>query len=83
MPLAILIVHWAIRIFILALIVRAIISWVAPLTRHPAALMLMQVTDPILLPIRNAIGVHSGIDISPLIAIVILSVLDSLVLGLV
>lgn len=82
MVLVVLAVHWVIRLLIIALIARAVISWVAPMSRHPAVAALNQLTDPLLMPIRNAIGVQSGVDFSPLILIVILSLVDGVLFRL-
>ncbi len=78
-----LVTHLFIRFFIFLLFARAIISWVAPMNRHPVILALIRVTDPPLEPIRNMIGIQSGIDFSPLIAMVLLSLIDGLLIRLV
>jgi YggT family protein len=78
----ILILHYIIRVLILGLLIRAVISWVAPTSRHPAVLLLIRFTDPPLEPIRNLVGVRSGVDFSPLIMMVLLSVIDRLLLNL-
>ena len=82
MGLIIFVLHYIIRVFILALIVRAVISWVAPTSRHPAIVALIRITDPPLEPIRNIIGVRGGVDISPLVVIFILYLIDNLLIGL-
>jgi len=76
------VLHTIIRIFIFALLVRAIISWVAPMNRHPAVILLTRITDPPLEPIRNVIGIRNGVDVSPLVLMIILYVVDAILIGL-
>jgi YggT family protein len=51
------------------IIVSALISWVNPDPYNPIVRFLYTVTDPVLRPIRKRIGILSGFDISPLLAI--------------
>jgi len=77
------IVRGIIRIGIFLILARAVLSWISPNNTHPAALLLTRVTEPVLAPVRNIVGVRSGIDMSPLIVLVILYVLDALLIGLI
>jgi YggT family protein len=54
------------------IIIAALISWVNPDPYNPIVRFLYAVTDPVLRPIRRRIGILSGIDISPLLAIVVI-----------
>ncbi len=76
------VLHTLIRIFIFALLIRAVISWVAPMSRHPLVMALIRVTDPPLEPIRNVIGIQSGVDASPLVLMLILYLVDAFLIGL-
>jgi YggT family protein len=55
-----------------ALIVNVILSWVPNMSVHPLARLLSQICDPILRPIRSILPVIAGLDLSPLIAIILL-----------
>ena len=66
-------VRLAIYLLIVALIVQAVISWVNP--RSPLAGPVNQLTRPILAPIRRVLPPISGIDLSPMVAIVLAQVL--------
>ena len=77
------IVRGIIRIGIFLILARAVLSWISQNNMHPAALLLTRVTEPVLAPVRNMIGVRSGIDVSPLIVLVILYVADALLINLV
>lgn len=58
------------RMYMLAIIALAIMSWIAPQPTHPAPLLIAQITRPILAPLQRIIPPLGGmIDISPLIAI--------------
>jgi YggT family protein len=54
------------------IIISALISWVNPDPYNPIVRFLHSVTDPVLRPIRKRLGMAMGIDISPLIVILII-----------
>jgi YggT family protein len=54
------------------IIIAALITWVNPDPYNPIVRFLYSVTDPVLRPIRRRIGIAMGIDISPLIVILII-----------
>lgn len=59
------------------LIVRAVLSWVNPDPYNDIVRILYRLTDPILIPLRNAIPFRMGaIDISPLLAFLLLKFAD-------
>ena len=62
----------AVYIFIGALILQAVLSWINPYS--PLAAPAYQLTRPILDPIRRIMPTISGIDLSPLVAILLLQV---------
>lgn len=66
-------INMVLYIFIIAIIVQAILSWVQPATYNPMTVILYQLTEPVLRPIRSILPVFSGIDLSPLVAIVALN----------
>lgn len=59
-------------IFIGALILQAVLSWINPYS--PFAAPAQQITRPLLDPIRRIVPLISGIDLSPLVAILLLQV---------
>lgn len=67
----------------LALIARVLLSWLPGLDlRNPIVRLLDDLTEPILAPIRGILPSTGGIDFSPLVAFLVLSVVERLVLGL-
>lgn len=67
-------------IFIVALFVQAILSWISPDPRHPVNSLLYHLTLPILRPIRRHVPAIGGIDLSTLIALIGLMFIKRLVL---
>ncbi len=71
------------QIVTFAIIIRAILSWFPPSrTLAPVSAMFTEATEPVLQPIRRRLPAFGGFDLSPLIAIVLISVMESLVLSL-
>jgi YggT family protein len=69
-------------IYIWMIIFRVIISWVSPYSRIPLAGILFRLTDPFLGKIRQLLPLsRMAIDISPVIAILILILIRHLILA--
>lgn len=67
-----------IRIEVLLIIVRVLLSWFPGIDPwNPLVRVLRAVTDPVLLPFRRILPTFSGIDVSPLLAIVVLDTLGT------
>jgi len=66
------VVYYVLEIYMYVVIARALISWVNPDPFNPIVQFLERVTEPVLAPIRRAIGWRLGIDISPIVLILIL-----------
>ena len=76
------ILNWLVTILVFAIIGRAILSWFVRDPSHPVMRLLVDITEPILGPIRRALPQSWMIDLSPLIAILVIQVLWSLVRSL-
>lgn len=61
-----------VNVFLFAIIIQAILSWVSPGTYNPIAGLLHQLTDPVLRPARRIIPPISGMDLSPMVAIIVI-----------
>ncbi len=59
-------------IYMWIIIISALISWVNPDPYNPIVRFLHTVTDPVLRPVRKRLGMAMGVDISPLIVILII-----------
>ena len=66
-------IRFAIYIFVFALIVQAVLSWVNP--DSPVAPLFSALTRPFLRPIRRVVPPLANVDLSPLVLIVLLQVL--------
>lgn len=71
-----------VRLFMFAIIIRVILSWVSPGNYNPASALIAGLTDPILRPIQRVSPNLGGFDISPIFAIVGLGVISILLGGL-
>ncbi len=59
-------------LYMWVIIARALISWVNPDPWNPIVQFLERVTEPVLAPIRRWMSWRMGIDLSPMIAILII-----------
>ena len=71
-----------VRLFMFAIIIRVILSWISPGTYNPATALISGLTDPIMRPFQRLIPPLGGFDISPIFAIVALGVVSILLGGL-
>lgn len=69
-----------ISMFTALLIIQAVLSWIQPsLSVH---FVLHQLSDPVLRPLRRLLPLVGGIDLSPLVALLLLQVLSMVIRGL-
>ena len=68
------------NIFVFAIIIRAILSWVSPMSYNAATSLLHNLTDPMLRVVQRVIPPISGIDLSPLVALIGLQVMKMVLL---
>lgn len=59
-----------------AIIIRAVLSWVRPNPNNPLVRLLNKVTDPIMRPLERIIPPLGGLDITPIIALVLIQVVQ-------
>jgi len=60
------------NIYIWAIIIRAILSWIRPNPYHPLMIFLAKITEPVLGFVRQFIPDLGGLDISPMLVILAL-----------
>ncbi|MBI2846239.1 MAG: YggT family protein [Chloroflexi bacterium] len=63
----------------LAIIARVILSWFRFDPTHPISTTLYDITEPILGPLRRYIPPIGMIDISPMVAIILLNILQTVI----
>ena len=66
------ILDYVLWLYMWIIIARALISWVNPDPWNPIVQFLQRVTEPVLYPIRRGTGFAMGIDLSPIIALLII-----------
>lgn len=66
------ILDYVLWLYMWVIIARALISWVNPDPWNPIVQFLDRATEPVLAPIRRWIGRRMGMDLSPMIAILII-----------
>jgi Predicted integral membrane protein len=69
-----------INVFIYSIFAVVIISWINPGSYNPAVEVLHKITEPVLKPFRRLIPPVSGMDLSPIAALLALQVLKMLLI---
>jgi YggT family protein len=75
------IILWLLNLLSLLIVVRALLSWFYPDGRDPWTRLLVDVTEPILAPIRSTLSrlLSIPLDLSPIAAILLIALLQRLV----
>ena len=76
-------VYTLLRMYMLAIFAGVIMSWIMPQPTHPAPLLILQITRPLMAPLQRIIPPIGGIiDISPLIVVFGITILQRIVIEL-
>jgi YggT family protein len=67
-----------INILLFAILIRVILSWLNPDPYHPAHSVLQSLTDPVMRPARRLLPPVGGLDLSPVIVMIALVLLEML-----
>lgn len=67
----------------LAILARVLLSWFRVSPYHPLVDFLYRVTEPILAPLRRAIPPIGMIDISPVIALILLQIIQQVLVAII
>ena len=70
----------ALQLMFFIILVQIVMSWIAPNSYHPIVILIRQLGDPIMAPFRRLIPPFGGLDFSPMIAILIIHILQNIVL---
>ena len=70
-------INFVLSAYIWVVIARAVISWVNPDPYNPIVRFLRQVTDPLLMHIRRYVPIMGGLDLGPMVLILIIVFLQS------
>ncbi len=61
-----------------AIIARSLLSWIRIDPYHPVARFLIEITEPVLAPLRRHIPPVGGLDFTPMVALVLLWILEQM-----
>ncbi len=62
-------------VYLIAIIIQVIVSWIAPHGHNPVLSLINQLTAPVMRPLQRRIPPISGLDLSPLVVLIILNLL--------
>lgn len=62
----------AVYVFIFAIFIRVILSWVSPGGYNPAVSLLISLTEPLMAPARRLLPAMGGLDLSPIFVLLFL-----------
>jgi len=65
----------------LAILVRVVLSWLQVHSYNPLVSLIYQITDPVLQPLRRIVPPIGMIDVTPILAMVLLSVIQQVLLS--
>jgi YggT family protein len=74
------VVELFINLFLFVILIRVVLSWVSPDPYNPAVALLTRFTDPIMRPAQRWIRPISGVDLSPMLVIIGLTLLNMLLI---
>ena len=69
-----------INIFLFAILIQVIISWINPGSYNPVLSLIHSLTEPLLAPVRRRMPDMGGLDLSPMVVIIGLVVLEMLLI---
>ena len=70
------------EIYLVIMLIRVLSSWFQVDPYSPVMRVLYQMTEPVLAPIRRILPQTGGMDFSPVVALILLQVLESIVTSL-
>ena len=70
-----------VQVLVIAVFLRAIISWFRLSPDNPFQVVLVQVTEPILAPLRRVVPMVGMFDLTPWIAMILLQILGQIIVS--
>ncbi len=71
-------IHILATVLVIAIIIRALMSWIMPQDGSGLTRVLLDITEPILAPIRRVLPPVAGIDFSPILAMILVQLVSQL-----
>ncbi len=72
-------IYYLTQVLTFAIVIRALLSWFPLPPDNPLVVILYQITEPVLAPLRRIVPMIGMIDISPLVAILLLQFIGGMV----
>ena len=69
------------QVLTMAIFARVLLSWFPVRPENPIVVILMEITDPIIKPLRRVVPKLGMLDITPIVAMLLLQLLESMLLG--
>ncbi|MFO7918662.1 MAG: YggT family protein [Anaerolineae bacterium] len=70
------------RVLNIAILVRVLLSWISLGRESQLVRVIYEITEPILGPIRRAVPSFGGLDISPMLGLILVQILRSVLLSI-
>ena len=67
-------------VFLFAVLIRVVLSWVAPRSYHPAVRVINELSEPVMAPFRRILPSFGGLDLSPILTLLALRFVQQLLL---
>ena len=74
-------INIAFEILAILIIIRVLLSWFPYNQYQPLIQILLKITDPILTPIRSLIRPVGGIDLSPIIVVFLIKLIQNFIIS--
>ena len=76
------VVELLLNMYLFAIIILVVQSWIAPGSYHPSAVLMQQVAEPILAPARKIVPPFGGLDLSPIVVFLVIGLVNRLLQGI-
>ncbi len=70
------------KLYFWGILIMIVASWLAPQSQNPALVLLRQIVEPVMKPIRKMLPDMGGLDISPIIVFLAIQVLEVILIGM-
>ncbi|VAW86358.1 Cell division integral membrane protein, YggT and half-length relatives [hydrothermal vent metagenome] len=68
------------NVFLFAILIQIIVSWINPGSHNPIMSLIQTITEPVMGPARRVIPAIGGLDLSPLVVILVIQLLKMLII---
>ena len=74
-------ISFALNLLTYAIIIRALLSWFRPNPNNSLVRLLVKITNPILRPLGRIIPPIAGLDITPIVAIILIQLVQRIIVS--